>query len=171
MRRGHQVEDYLDKISSIKNTARRISLTSDIIIGFPGETTDEFEDTMGLVRNCRFHGLYIFKYSPRRRTPASKLTDTVSAEEKAHRFLVLEELQMSIQREIFQEYVDSEVEVLVEGFSARSQSDLMGHTTCNKVINFKADPGLIGEIIKVRVTEVKSNSLYGEVLRPLETGV
>jgi tRNA-2-methylthio-N6-dimethylallyladenosine synthase len=167
MRRGHKIEDYLAKIAFVKNARRKIALTSDIIVGFPGETEVEFEDTMSLAQNSRFHGLYIFKYSPRHGTPASKLADTVSASEKTRRFLSLEDLQMSIQKEIFQEYVGSQVEVLVEGLSARSESDLMGHTTCNKVINFRADAKLIGEIVKVRVTEAKSNSLYGEVLRPL----
>jgi tRNA-2-methylthio-N6-dimethylallyladenosine synthase len=167
MRRGHKIEDYLAKIDSIKNARRRISLTSDIIVGFPGETADEFEDTMRLARNGCFHGLYIFKYSPRRGTPAGKSADTVSASEKTKRFLALEDLQMSIQKEIFQGYVGSEVEVLVEGVSARSEIDLTGHTTCNKVVNFRADTKSIGEIVKVRVTEAKSNSLYGEVLRPL----
>jgi tRNA-2-methylthio-N6-dimethylallyladenosine synthase len=163
MRRGHKVDDYLNRINSIKNARRKISLTSDIIVGFPGETAAEFEDTLNLVRECRFHGLFIFKYSERRGTPAAKLPDTVSEEEKTRRFLSLEKLQMSIQREIFQSYVGEEVDVLVEGFSARSRDDLMGHTTCNKVINFRAKPELIGEIVKVKVTEAKTHSLYGEV--------
>ena len=70
---------------------------------------------------------------------------------------------MSLVREIFQTYIGGEVDVLVEGFSARSRDDLTGHTTCNKVINFRAEPGLIGEIVKVKVTEAKTHSLYGEV--------
>lgn len=164
MRRGHKVEEYLAKAASIKDARRRISLTSDIIVGFPGETQEEFEDTLRLARNCRFHGLYIFKYSPRRGTPAFKLADSVSAEEKTRRFIALEHLQMSIQKEVYQEYLGTEVEVLVEGFSARSPRDLTGHTTCNKVINFNADAALIGETLKVRVTKAKSHSLYGEVL-------
>ncbi len=163
MRRGHKVEDYLTRIASIKRARRRISLTSDIIVGFPGETAEEFGDTLKLVRECGFHGLYIFKYSERRGTPAAKLGDTVSEAEKTRRFLALEELQMSLQREIFQSYVGEEVEVLVEGFSARSSEDLTGHTTCNKVINFRAEQGLIGEIVKVRVREAKTHSLYGEI--------
>lgn len=163
MRRGHKVDDYLARINSIKNARRKISLTSDIIVGFPGESAAEFEDTLNLVRECRFHGLYIFKYSERRGTPAAKLSDTVSEEEKTRRFLALEKLQMSIQSEIFQSYVGEEVHVLVEGYSARSRDDLTGHTTCNKVINFRAEPGLIGEIVKVKVTEAKTHSLYGEV--------
>jgi tRNA-2-methylthio-N6-dimethylallyladenosine synthase len=166
MRRGHKVEDYLSKIASVKSARRKIALTSDIIVGFPGETSEEFEDTLRLAENCRFHGLYIFKYSPRRGTPASKLADSVSAEEKTRRFKALEELQMSIQREIYREYVGAEVDVLAEGVSARSESDLTGHTTCNKVVNFRADAGLIGRTLKVRVTEAKSHSLYGEVTGP-----
>jgi tRNA-2-methylthio-N6-dimethylallyladenosine synthase len=164
MRRGHRIEDYLERISSIRDARRRISLTSDLIIGFPGETADEFEDTMRLAQTCRFHGLYIFKYSPRRQTPAAKLVDTVSAGEKTRRFLALEELQMSIQGKIYQDYVGSEVDVLAEGVSARSQSDLTGHTTCNKIVNFRADATLVGNIVKVKVTEAKSHSLYGEVV-------
>jgi tRNA-2-methylthio-N6-dimethylallyladenosine synthase len=164
MRRGHKVADYLAKVASIKDARRKISLTSDIIVGFPGETEEEFEETLDLARNCRFHGLYIFKYSPRRGTPATKMADSVSAEEKTRRFIALERLQMSIQKYVYQEYLGTEAEVLVEGFSARSDRDLTGHTTCNKVINFRADASLIGETIKVRVTEAKSHSLYGEVL-------
>jgi tRNA-2-methylthio-N6-dimethylallyladenosine synthase len=115
------------------------------------------------VRECGFHGLYIFKYSERRGTPAAKLGDTVPEAEKTRRFLALEELQISLQGEVFRSYVGGEVEVLVEGFSARSAEDLTGHTTCNKVINFRADPGLIGEIVRVRVREAKTHSLYGEI--------
>ncbi len=163
MRRGHKVEDYLSKVDSIKNSCRRIALTSDIIVGFPGETEDEFEDTLKLVRDCRFHGLYIFKYSRRPGTPAAKLPDSVSAEEKSRRFMALERLQMSIQSEIYRDYVGTDVEVLAEGLSARSQEDLKGHTTCNKVINFRADRGRVGQILRVKVTEAKSHSLYGEV--------
>jgi tRNA-2-methylthio-N6-dimethylallyladenosine synthase len=171
MRRGHKVEDYLNKIDSIKKSCRRIALTSDIIVGFPGETEEEFEDTLKLARNCRFQGLYIFKYSQRPGTPASQLPDSVSSEEKSRRFIELERLQMSIQGEIYREYVGTEVEVLAEGTSARSPEDLQGHTTCNKVINFRADGALVGRILRVRVTEAKSHSLYGEVSAPSEVQV
>jgi tRNA-2-methylthio-N6-dimethylallyladenosine synthase len=168
MRRGHKVEDYLKKVDSIKGSRRRIALTSDIIVGFPGETEEEFEDTLKLARTCRFHGLYIFKYSQRPGTPAAKLPDSVSGEEKSRRFMALERLQMSIQGEIYREYVGTEVEVLAEGASARSRDDLKGHTTCNKVINFRADSDMVGQILRVKVTEAKSHSLYGEVSGPSE---
>lgn len=166
MRRGHKIEDYLSKVDSIKGSCREIALTSDIIVGFPGETEREFEDTLKLVRDCRFHGLYIFKYSLRRGTPAAKLPDSVSAEEKSRRFMALERLQMSIQHEIYGGYVGKEVEVLAEGFSARSRDDLTGHTTCNKVVNFRAEAAHVGQILRLRVSEAKSHSLYGELLKP-----
>lgn len=164
MRRGHKVEDYLAKVVAVKSSRRKISLTSDIIVGFPGETEEEFQDTLRLVEDCAFHGLYIFKYSQRRGTPAAKFCDNVPADVKTQRFLSLENLQMSIQRHIYQGYVGEEVEVLVEALSARSPSDLTGHTTCNKIVNFCAEAKLIGEIVRVQVTEAKAHSLYGQVL-------
>jgi tRNA-2-methylthio-N6-dimethylallyladenosine synthase len=165
MRRGHKVEDYLERVASIKNSKREISLSSDIIVGFPGETDVEFEDTLRLAEKCEFHGLYIFKYSKRRGTPAAKLEDDISADEKTRRFLALESLQMSIQSEIYRKYVGKVVEVLAEGFSARSESDLKGHTTCNKVVNFAGNAELIGKVLKVLVTEAKAHSLFGQILQ------
>jgi tRNA-2-methylthio-N6-dimethylallyladenosine synthase len=165
MRRGHKIEDYLERVSAVKDSPRGIALTSDIIVGFPGETDREFEDTLRLVENCGFHGLYIFKYSKRRGTPAAKLNDDILPDEKTRRFLALESLQMSIQNGIYRGYVDKVVEVLVEGLSARSGSDLTGHTTCNKVVNFGGRSELIGKVVKVRVTEAKAHSLFGEILQ------
>lgn len=164
MRRGHKVEEYLERVAAVKNSERQISLTSDLIVGFPSETDEEFEDTLRLVEKCQFHGTYIFKYSKRRGTPAARFTDDVSPEEKTRRFLALESLQMSIQSEIYRGYVGKVVEVLVEGFSAKSSSDLTGHTTCNKVINFNAGAEFIGTVVNVRVTEAKAHSLYGQIL-------
>jgi tRNA-2-methylthio-N6-dimethylallyladenosine synthase len=163
MRRGHKVEDYLERVAAVRNSRREISLTSDIIVGFPGETDEEFEDTLKLAEKCRFHGLYIFKYSKRRGTPAAGLKDDVAPDEKSGRFLALESLQMSIQSEIYRSYLGKVVEVLAEGFSARSESDLTGHTTCNKVVNFGAGAAYIGKVVKVRVTEAKAHSLFGQL--------
>lgn len=165
MRRGHKVEDYLERVAAVKSSRRDISLTSDIIVGFPGETDAEFEETLRLVEKCVFHGLYIFKYSERRGTPAAKLIDDVSPEEKTRRFLALEDLQMSMQSKVYSSYVGKEVEVLAEGFSAKSASDLKGHTTCHKVVNFGASADLIGKIVRVRIEEAKTHSLFGKLLR------
>jgi tRNA-2-methylthio-N6-dimethylallyladenosine synthase len=164
MRRGYNVERYLEKVNAIKNSRRKLSLTSDIIVGFPGETEAEFEDTLKLVERCRFEGLYIFKYSERKGTPAATMSDTVSEAEKRERFLTLERLQMGIQREIYESYVGSVVKVLVEGASSRSLEDVTGHSSCNKVVNFRGGVDLAGKIVRVRVTEAKTHSLYGEFL-------
>jgi tRNA-2-methylthio-N6-dimethylallyladenosine synthase len=162
MRRGYDVARYLEKVSAIEASRRRLSLTSDIIVGFPGETDAEFEDTLKLVERCRFEGLYIFKYSERKGTPAASMSDTVPETLKSERFRSLESSQMSIQREIYESYVGSVVKVLAEGQSARSSSDLTGHSSCNKVVNFRGPSDLAGKIVRVRVTEAKTHSLYGE---------
>jgi tRNA-2-methylthio-N6-dimethylallyladenosine synthase len=161
MRRGYKVEDYLNRVEAIKNAQRRLSLTSDIIIGFPGETAEEFEATVRLVEQCQYDGLYIFKYSERPGTQAAALADDVSKAEKAARFLALETLQKNIQKRIYEEYVGREVRVLVEGESAKSQSDVTGHSTCHKVVNFPGDTSLIGQVVRVGITAAKANSLYG----------
>ena len=165
MRRGYKVEDYLSRVETIKTARRRLSLTSDIIIGFPGETSEEFEETVRLVEQCQYDGLYIFKYSERPGTPAAGLPDDVSKEEKAARFSTLETLQKNIQRRIYEEYVGRKVRVLVEGESAKSQSDVTGHTTCHKVVNFPGAISLVGREVHVRITAAKANSLYGVVSR------
>ncbi|MDT7542854.1 MAG: tRNA-2-methylthio-N6-dimethylallyladenosine synthase [Acidobacteriota bacterium] len=163
MRRGYSVSDYLSRIEAISRAKRQYALTTDIIIGFPGESQRDFEDTMRLVRECRFHSIYIFKYSMRPNTPAAKLYDDVSKSEKTARFNLLEDVQREIQNQIFSEYIGRDVSVLVEGFSARSERDLTGHTTCNKVVNFPGDASLLGKTMSVTVTSAKSHSLYGQL--------
>ncbi len=163
MRRGYKVADYMARVDLIKHARRRYALTSDIIIGFPGETAKDFKETLDLVAYSQFDSLYIFKYSERAGTPASKLIDDVTDNEKAVRFRTLEDIQRAIQSNIFSSYIDQEVSVLVEGVSARATMDMMGHTTCNKVVNFPSDVSLFGQIVSVRITEAKSNSLYGKL--------
>lgn len=169
MRRGYKKEDYLNRVDSIKNARRRLALTSDIIVGFPGETLEDFEETMDLVERCQYDSLYIFKYSERPGTPAACLPDDVTKEEKTSRFLSLERLQRDIQNRLHESYVGREVRVLVEGQSARSRRDMTGHTTCHKVVNFPGDLSLAGKEVMVHLTSAKMNSLYGVVngIRPL----
>jgi tRNA-2-methylthio-N6-dimethylallyladenosine synthase len=164
MRRGYKIQDYLTRVEAIKSSRRRIALTSDIIVGFPSETEEEFRDTLRLVEAVRFDGLYIFKYSERPGTPAAKLGDNVAPAVKTSRFLELEKLQLKIQSEIYESYVGREVSVLVEGISAKSTRDVTGHTTCNKVVNFTGSADLIGELCAVRITQAKNHSLYGELV-------
>ncbi len=164
MRRGYKAEDYLNRVEIIKSARRRLALTSDIIVGFPNETVEEFDQTMALVEQCQYDGLYIFKYSERPDTPASALADGVSKKEKSSRFLALELLQKKIQSRIYESYVGREVSVLVEGESAKSEFDMTGHSTCHKVVNFPGDKSLAGREVRVRITEAKVNSLYGVVV-------
>lgn len=163
MRRGHDSANYLRRIDRIKSSSRRLALTSDVIVGFPGETRDDFEATLKLIEQCRYDSLYIFKYSKRSGTPAAKLPDTLSSEEKTERFLELEELQRSLQRQVYADYVGRTVSVLVERPSTRSAADMTGHSTCNKVVNFEGESNLQGSVVDVLITEAKSNSLYGRV--------
>jgi tRNA-2-methylthio-N6-dimethylallyladenosine synthase len=162
MRRGHLVEDYLRKVDTIKNSRRRLSLTSDLIVGFPGETEEDFQDTMKLIETCQYDGLFIFKYSKRPGTPASRIVDDVPESRKKSRFLELESRQFELQNKVYQSYIGRTVSVLVEGRSARSEQDLTGHSTCHKVVNFKGGSTRRGEIPNVRITEAKSYSLYGQ---------
>jgi tRNA-2-methylthio-N6-dimethylallyladenosine synthase len=161
MRRGHTSADYLRRVETIKGSTRGLSLTSDVIVGFPGESEQDFEDTMQLLRTCEYDGLYIFKYSKRTGTPAAKLDDAVSEADKTARFLALEELQISIQNRIYNKQVGRTLSVLVEKQSARSNVDMTGHSTCNKVVNFKGDPTQCGSILDVLISQAKPNSLYG----------
>jgi tRNA-2-methylthio-N6-dimethylallyladenosine synthase len=163
MRRGYKREDYLRRVDAIKSSRRRIALTSDIIIGFPGETSEEFEETISLVAQCQYDGLYIFKYSERPGTPASGLADNVSNREKSSRFSTLEIFQKNLQGVIYKSYIGREVNVLVEGESAKSNSDMTGHSTCHKVINFPGDMTMVGQEVSVTITEAKANSLYGVI--------
>jgi tRNA-2-methylthio-N6-dimethylallyladenosine synthase len=164
MRRGHTTSDYLRRIATIKNSRRRMAITSDIIVGFPGETEPDFEDTLKLVEEVGYDGLYIFKYSERPGTPAAKLDDNVTGKEKTARFLALENLQQQIQRRIYQGYLGRELPVLVEKRSSKENQDMTGHSSCHKVVNFPARFAKPGQIARVRMTEAKTNSLYGELL-------
>jgi tRNA-2-methylthio-N6-dimethylallyladenosine synthase len=163
MRRGHSSNYYRNLVAGIKSSRRRLSLTSDIIVGFPGESEEDFEDTMRLVRECEFDGLFIFKYSKRYGTPAAKFEDAVPETDKTARFIALENLQESIQHKIYGQYVGKTVRVLVEKESARSTEDMTGHSSCHKVVNFKADQVPPGEIVSVLITQAKPYSLYGEL--------
>ena len=130
-------------------------------MGFPGETRDECEETASLIKHCQYDSLYIFKYSARPGTPASHFADNVSEEEKAVRFLMLENVQKGIQKNIFNDYIGRQVRVLVEGVSRKSSLDMTGHSTCHKVVNFPGDSILAGREVVIQVTTAKPNSLYG----------
>ncbi len=166
MRRGHTVESYLEKIDRIKNSPRRIALSTDVIVGYPTETEADFAETMRLFEYCQFDSAYMFKYSPRPGTPAAALTDDVSLAEKTERFLRLEAIQKASVRQSLEAMRGRTVGVLAEKKSARAKSEYSGHTACHKVVNFyseKAENEVLGTIVPVTITKTKSNTLYGEV--------
>lgn len=164
MRRGHTIESYLEKIDRIKASPSEIALTTDIIVGFPGETPEDFAETKKVVEYCRFDSAYIFKYSPRPGTPAFQMNDYVSPAEKTERFLELEQLQKASQFESFKGYINKTVKVLVEKKSVKNEAEVSGHSSCQKVINFKGSEELLGKVVNVKITECKSNSLSGVLL-------
>jgi tRNA-2-methylthio-N6-dimethylallyladenosine synthase len=139
-------------------------ITSDIIVGFPGETTSDFEETVKLVEQVGYDGLYIFKYSERRGTPAANFDDDVSREEKSARFMKLDDAQRQLQKQIYESYLGRELNVIVERQSSKAASDMTGHSTCHKVVNFPGSDAMLGNIVQVRITQAKQNSLYGEVI-------
>lgn len=162
MKRGHSIETYFEKIDRLKSSSRDIALTTDIIVGFPGETDEDFQDTVKMVEYCGFDMAYIFKYSPRPETPAYEMDDNVSPADKTIRFLELERVHKHTQYNRLQRYLNKVLKVLVEGRSSR-EDGLTGHSACHKVVNFKGSGDLLGKIVDVRITEIKANSLFGEV--------
>lgn len=163
MRRGHTIENYLKRVEKIKSSPGDISLSTDIIVGFPGESVQDFEDTLKLARICRFDSAYIFKYSPRFGTPAYDLEDDVSAAEKKDRFLKLEEITRENQKNALKKFKNKVVEVLVEKISGKGGSELNGHTSCHRVVNFTGDRKFLGKIVKVKIVKTEAFYLSGEI--------
>ncbi len=163
MKRGHTIDSYRKKIDYIRSSPRDISITTDIIVGFPGETEADFADTVSLVEFAGYDQAYIFKYSPRPGTPAFDMADDVVPDEKTRRFRELESVQRRTQNERLERYLGRTLDVLVEKPAARHDGQISGHSTCHKVVNFDGPRELIGQIVKVRITEVRSNSLLGSL--------
>ena len=164
MRRTYSREEYLEKISWVREAKRSISMTTDIIVGFPGERDRDFEDTLSLLETVGYDGVFSFKYSPRPNTTARDMPDAVPEEEKSSRLAVLQERQRQIQIARNEKLVGSDFEVLVDGHHpARSQ--WAGRTSSNRIINFSTPhQNLLGQYAQVRVTRSGPNSLVGEQL-------
>lgn len=163
MGRRYTKESYLELFHKIKNTIPNVSISTDIIVGFPGETEEDFLETMSLVEECKFDNAFTFIYSPRENTPASKLNDNVSLEEKEKRLYRLNEVVNKYFLENNQKLVDKIVPVLVEGKNTNGKDGLYGYTDTNKLINFDGCEQYCGKIINVKVTGAKTWSLDGEI--------
>jgi len=166
MRRRHSREHYLELVASLRAAMPDIALSTDMIVGFPGETDADFDETLSLTTAVRYHSMFSFKYSQRPNTLAQKrLADDVSEEEKTRRIVALQTLQRDIQGELFREAVGREEEVLVESRSRRRDWELSGRTSGNTVVNFAGDPEWINRLVRVRITGANPNSLRGDALR------
>jgi tRNA-2-methylthio-N6-dimethylallyladenosine synthase len=161
MNRKHSREWYLERIKKIKNNIPNVSLSTDIIVGFPDETEEQFEHTIDIVRQVEFDLAYTFIYSPREGTPAANLTDTISVYDKKRRLQKLIEVQNEISKKKNQQYVGEIVEVLVEGYSKTNPQKLTGRTRTNKIVNFIGEETLIGQLVHIRIDLAKTWSLEG----------
>ncbi len=163
MRRGYDAEKYLAKAEEIRKWNPGVALSTDVIVGFPGETEAEFAETLALVRHVRFDQMFSFVYSPRPNTVASMLRDDVPAERKSERLAELQALQREIQLERHRALVGRTFEVLVEGRSRRREEEYAGRTTCNRMLNFpSARPLAAGDVVRVKATWASPVSLRGE---------
>ena len=164
MQRGYTVEEFLSRVEYARRRVPGLALSTDVIVGFPGETEEDFERTMDVVAAVRFHQVYAFVYSARPGTPAASLADDLPRERKESRLQRLLALQRSIQEEIHAGYLGRTVEILAEGPSARDPRVLAGRTECNRVVNFEGPLSLTGSIARVRITGTGPTSLRGEAL-------
>jgi len=170
MQRLYDRDQYLERIAWMKAAKREISITTDMIVGFPGETESDFAETLSLLDEVGYDAVFAFKYSPRPNTPSLKLEDAIPDEEKARRLDVLMTRQREIQIASYKRYIGTDCEVMVEGRN-EARGQWMGRTSHNKTLNFTApgeaglNPGIQpGMYVPVRVTGSFPNSLLGELV-------
>ncbi len=161
MKRGHSVIEYRHKINKLRKIRPDISLSSDFIIGFPGETDADFNATMKLIDDVGFDTSFSFIYSPRPGTPAAFMPDGVSLDTKKQRLRQLQEKLLDQANRISRNMVGTTQRILVEGFSRKSDEELAGRTENNRVVNFVGPSSLVGELAKVEITRALNNSMKG----------
>ncbi len=164
MNRGYTREEYLDKVAALRERLPQVVLTSDVIVGFPGESTQEFEQTLSLVEQVRFDALFTFLFSPREGTPAAKLPDPMAKEEKAANFNRLVALQNQISLEKHQAYIGSVQRCLVDGLSQDPRNNLNARTPGGRLVHLQGDPALVGRFVDVAIEDCSTWALFG---RPL----
>jgi tRNA-2-methylthio-N6-dimethylallyladenosine synthase len=164
MRRRYTRDSYLELIAQIRESLPDVALSTDMIVGFPGETDDDFEDTLTLTAAVRYHSMFSFKYSPRPNTLADKrLRDDVSETEKTRRIVALQALQREIQSELNTEMVGQTVDVLVDAASRRREVELSGRTSTNVAVNLPGPADWIGRTLPVRIERAGPHSVWGRV--------
>jgi tRNA-2-methylthio-N6-dimethylallyladenosine synthase len=166
MQREYTRDWYLERIAWIKAARREISMTTDIIVGFPGESREDFEQTIGLLAEVEYDAVFAFKYSPRPNTPAITMADSIPEEEKSQRLQVLLDRQREIQRANYTKHIGQELEVMVESYN-QARRQVNGRTSQNKTLNFTTTQPILpatGSYVQVRVTQSFPNSLVGEAV-------
>ena len=161
MGRRYTKEEYLTLYKKIKETVPNVAITTDIIVGFPNETEEDFQDTLEVVNECKYDSAFTFIFSPRIGTPAAKMEDKVTLKEKEERLHKLNELVNKYSLEANKKYLNKEVLVLIEGISEKDPNKVFGYTETMKLVNVENAQDKIGQIIKVKITEAKSFSLDG----------
>jgi len=165
MKRGHTALEYKSTIRKLRKIRPNLSMSSDFIIGFPGETNSDFEATMNLINDIGFDMSFSFIYSARPGTPAADLPDDVSEQEKKERLYILQNRINQMSQDISRKMFDTEQRILVEGPSKKNPMELRGRTENNRVVNFEGPHSVIGQFVDVRITEALPNSLRGELIR------
>ena len=164
MNRGYTVEEYMKKVDHLRKLRPQISITSDIIIGFPGETQNDYQETIDMMEKIRFDSTFSFKYSERKGTAAQKLEGKVEECEKSRRLTQVQALQDQHTIEANIALEGSLQELLVEGRSRNSENDLMGRTSSWKIVNFKSELELTGKRVNVRISKAYLHSLRGKIV-------
>ena len=163
MNRKYTTEQFRKSTNLLKKAYPNVALTTDIIVGFPGETEEDFEDTLDVVRKVNFEQVYMFIYSRRVGTVADRMENQIPEEIKHQRFDKLKELYDSRVSENNEKYVGTTQKLLVEGFSKNDKNVLTGRTDTNKVVNFEGTEDLIGKIINIKITEEHKWYLTGKI--------
>ncbi len=162
MGRRYTKESYLELFKKIKETIPNVSVTTDIIVGFPGESEEDFNDTLSVVNECKYDSAFTFIFSPREGTPAANMNDDIPLEEKEKRLYKLNDLVNKYAKEANETYKDKVVKVLLENESDK-EGMLAGYTETMKLVNVKADKSNLGQIVDVKITNVKTWSMDGEI--------
>jgi tRNA-2-methylthio-N6-dimethylallyladenosine synthase len=163
MNRGYTAEEYRQKVAHLRRACPGISITSDVIVGFPGEEEEDFQATLGLMREVRFDNLFSFQYSEREGTPAVGMDRPVCPHVRRERLQLLQALQAEHTLQKNRGYIGQMQSILVEGPSKNGCEDMTGRTRVNRIVNFRGKTGLIGKAVSVRITKAFLHSLRGEI--------
>ncbi|HEB72055.1 MAG TPA: tRNA (N6-isopentenyl adenosine(37)-C2)-methylthiotransferase MiaB, partial [Nitrospirae bacterium] len=170
MNRIYTISHYYEKVEILSKKVTDIALTTDLIIGFPGETDEDFEATYNALKNIEFYNIFLFKYSPRRGTAAVQFSDQVSDFIVSERFERITQLQNEITNKKYGKWVGEEVEILVEGRSKKERARYTGRTPQNLIVHFQSDIDYTGKIINIRIDRAGKYSLDGQVVNPISRG-